>query len=90
MSRYALRAAAARKREVAGWLLGAIPVGCRRPASAERQVLVEVEPEHHILGVVLRAEDAVAVHLQLAPVGFGELAKRLLVTRARPRERGLD
>jgi hypothetical protein len=29
------------------------------------------------------------VHLQLAPVGFGEVSKRLLVSSARPRERGL-
>jgi hypothetical protein len=36
-----------------------------------------------------RAEDAVAVQLQLAPVGLGELAKRLLVARARPCEHGL-
>jgi hypothetical protein len=28
------------------------------------------------------------VQLQLAPVGFGELAKRLLVARARPGEHG--
>ena len=44
---------------------------------------------HQVLGVLQRAEDAVAVQLQLAPVGFGELAKRLLVPRPRPRERGL-
>jgi hypothetical protein len=29
------------------------------------------------------------VQLQLAPMGFGELAKRLLVARLRPRELGL-
>ena len=38
-----------------------------------------------VLGVLHRAEDPVAVQLQLAPVGVGELAKRLLVSRARPR-----
>jgi hypothetical protein len=30
-----------------------------------------------------------AVQLQLAAAGFGELAKGLLVSRARPRQRGL-
>jgi hypothetical protein len=44
---------------------------------------------HHVLGVVHRAEGAVALQLQLAPVGFGELAKRLLVARARPCEHDL-
>jgi hypothetical protein len=44
---------------------------------------------HHVLGVLERAEDPVAVHLQLAPVRLGELAKRLLVAGARPRERRL-
>jgi hypothetical protein len=29
------------------------------------------------------------VQLQLAPMGLGELAERLLVARARPSERGL-
>jgi hypothetical protein len=43
----------------------------------------------HVLGVLHRAEDPVAVQLQLAPVGFGELAKCLVVPGARPCERGL-
>jgi hypothetical protein len=44
---------------------------------------------HQVLGILHRAEDAVAVQLQLAAVAFGELSKRLLVARARPRQRGL-
>src|SRR6185437_6390875 len=35
-----------------------------------------------ILGVLDRAEDAVAVHLKLAPVGLDQLAERLPVARA--------
>jgi hypothetical protein len=42
-----------------------------------------------ILGVLERAEDAVAVQLELLSVGIGELAEGVLVSRARPRERGL-
>src|SRR5438552_16418714 len=33
----------------------------------------------HVLSVLHRAEDPIAVELKLAPVGVGELAKRLLV-----------
>ena len=39
-----------------------------------------------VLGVLHRAEDPVAVHLQLAPVGIDELAKRLPIPRLRPGE----
>jgi hypothetical protein len=44
---------------------------------------------HHVLGVLQRTEDAVAVQLQLAPAEFGELAKRLLVPGPRACERRL-
>jgi hypothetical protein len=45
---------------------------------------------HHVLGVLHRADDAVAVQLQLAPVGLGQRAKRLLVAGTRPPERCLE
>ena len=44
---------------------------------------------HDVLGVLHRAEDAVGVHLKLAPVWLRELAKRALVPPACPREHGL-
>ena len=44
------------------------------PGSQERLL-------QQVLGVLQRADDPVAVHLQLAPVGVGELAKRVLVAR---------
>jgi hypothetical protein len=44
---------------------------------------------HHVLGVLQRADDAVAVQLQLAPERFGQRAERLLIARARPGENGV-
>ena len=43
----------------------------------------------HVLSVLHRAEDPIAVHLELAPVGVYELAKRLLVAESCTRQQGL-
>ena len=48
-----------------------------KPAPGRQQRLLK-----RVLGVLERAEDPVAVDLQLAPVGLGELAERLLVAGA--------
>ena len=45
-----------------------------KPAPGRQQGFLQ-----HVLGVLDRAEDPVAVQLQLAPVGLGELAERLPV-----------
>ncbi len=55
-----------------------------QPAPGGQQRLL-----HHVLGVLDRAEDAVAVHLQLAPVRVGQLAERLLVALAGAVQGGL-
>ena len=60
-----------------------------QPGAQRRAVLEAVKPApgrqqrllDHVLGVLHRAENPVAVQLQLAPVGVGELAERLLVAR---------
>jgi hypothetical protein len=52
------------------------------PPSGQQRLL------DHVLCVLHRAEDPIAVHLQLAPQGLGELAKRLLVAGARSRKLG--
>ncbi len=47
-----------------------------KPAPGRQQGFLE-----HVFCVLHRAEDPVAVQLQLAPVGVGELAERLPVSR---------
>ena len=54
------------------------PRSCSSPRQAAEQRLLE-----HVLSVLHRAQHPVAVQLQLAAEGVGELAKRLLVARAR-------
>src|SRR6202035_2568698 len=64
------------------------------PGAQRRSLLEAIEatpgPQQrfleHVLSVVHRPEDPIAVDLQLAPVGVGELAKRLLVALRRTRQ----
>jgi hypothetical protein len=66
-----------------------------RPQRRARRVAVEPAPRRQqrllqqVLGVLHRADDPVAVKLQLAPVGIGQLAERVLVSRACAGERSV-
>jgi hypothetical protein len=73
------------------------PVGrdAVQPRAQRSSPLVAIEPApggqqrflQQVLGVLQRADDPVAVHLQLVPVRVGQLPKRLLVARPSTRER---
>src|SRR5260370_446482 len=66
-----------------------------QPGARRRAALEAGEPAprgqqgllQHVLSVLSRAEDLVAVQQELAPVGVGELAERLLVARLRAGQR---
>jgi hypothetical protein len=60
------------------------PVEALRPAPGGQQRLLE-----KILGILNRAEHAIAMRLELPPVGVDELAERPLVSRAGAGERSL-
>src|SRR5262249_32845601 len=59
---------------------GTAPAPAQAPPGRQQRLL------HRVLGVLRRAEEPVAVHLQLAPVGLDELTERLAVARPGPRQ----
>jgi hypothetical protein len=66
-----------------------------RAQRGSRLVAIQAAPRgeqgllHQVLGVLHRPDDPVAVQLQLAPVGIGQLPERVLVPSASARERSV-